>query len=198
MVFKSGIVKYERQNEGDRLMEKVDATIAAILEAHGTPVHRTKLVKLVYIIDELYHEHFGQTITGLRYMWAEFGPNAIGNAIVWEADRLATKGIVHIKPYPNYYGETSYLYSLEQAETGLEEILSEAERYVIRDVVAHYAKYGVRDIVRASKQTESFKGTEKYGIITLKKSAEYERLLQDVKSDPEFTKGIEEAVQVFT
>jgi len=195
MVYKSGTFEKEKRNKGDGLMEKADATIVAILEAHGAPVHRTKLVKLVYLIDELYHEHFGRTITGLSYMWDDFGPNAIGNAIVKEADRLAIKGILHIEPYPNYYGETSYLYNLERLDTGLAEKLPEAERYVIRDVVAHYAKKSVRDIVRASKQTESFKDAQKYSVLKLKKSAEYEKLMQDVKSDPDFMRGIKETVQ---
>ena len=184
-----------KQKKGGQLMERVYTTIVAVLQALGKPVHRTKLVKLVYLIDELYHEHFGRTLTGLSYMWDDFGPNAVGNAIVKEADRLALKGIVHIDPQPNYYGETSYLYSLEPKKGGLAEKLSESERYVIRDVVTHYAKYGVRDIVRIAKQTESFKNTKQYSLLKMKKSAEYEKLMEDVKSDPDFVRGIEEAVQ---
>ncbi len=176
-------------------MERVNATIVSVLQALGAPVHRTKLVKLVYLIDELYYEHFGETMTGLGYMWDDFGPNAIGNAIIKEADRLAKKGIVHIDPRPNYYGETSYLYSLEREKTGLAKKLSEAERYVIRDVVANYGRYPVRDIVRISKQTEPFRNAQQYSVLELKKSAEYEKLIQEVKSDPDFMKGITEAVQ---
>ncbi len=195
MAFRSVTLETKGQNEGGRLMEKVHATIAAVLQALGTSVHRTKLVKLIYLIDELFYEHFGRTLTGLAYMWDDFGPNAIGNAVVKEADRLALKGIVHIDPRLNYYGETSYLYSLEPKKTSLVEKLSEAERYVIRDVVAHYGKYGVRDIVRISKRTEPFKNTEQYSVLKMKKSVEYEKLMQDVKSDPDFMKGVGEAVQ---
>lgn len=195
MVSKSGILEREKQDKGGGLMEKVHAMIVSVLQALGAPVHRTKLVKLVYLVDELYYEHFGQTMTGLGYMWDDFGPNAIGNAIVKEADRLALKGIVHMDPRLNYYGETSYLYSLERGKAGLAEKLSKAERYVIRDVVAHYVKYSIRDIVRVSKQTEPFKNAKQYSVLEMKKSAEYEKLLQDVKSDPDFMRGIEEAVQ---
>jgi hypothetical protein len=195
MASRGVILEQKGQDKGGRLMERVHATIVAVLQALGAPVHRTKLVKLVYLIDELYHEHFGQTLTGLVYMWDDFGPNAVGNAIVKEADRLALKGIVHIDPRPNYYGETSYLYSLEPEKTDLAEKLSEAERYVIHDAVAHYGKYGIRDIVRISKQTESFKNIEQYSLLKMKKSAEYEKLMEDVKSDADFIKGIEEAVQ---
>ena len=195
MVSKGGILEREKRDKGGGLMEKVDATIVSVLQALGAPVHRTKLVKLIYLIDQLFYEHFGQTMTGLGYMWDDFGPNAIGNAIVKEADRLANKGIVHMDPRPNYYGETSYLYSLERGKAGLAEKLPEAERYVVRDVVAHYAKYGVRDIVRVSKQTEPFKNAEQYSVLKMKRSAEYENLMQDVKSDPDFIKGIEEAAR---
>ena len=176
-------------------MERVDAMIVTVLQALGSPVHRTKLVKLIYLIDELFYQHFGRTMSGLAYMWDDFGPNTIGNAVVKEADRLALKGIVHMDPRLNYYGETSYLYSLERGRTGLAAKLSEADRYVVRDVVAHYGKYGVRDIVRISKQTEPFKNARQYSVLKMKKSAEYEKLMQDVKSDPDFIKGIEEAIQ---
>lgn len=195
MVSESGILKGEKQDEGGGLMERVDATIVSVLQALGSPVHRTKLVKLIYLIDELFYEHFGQTMTGLDYMWDDFGPNAIGNAIVKEAERLANKGVVHIDPRSNYYGETSYLYSLERGKVGLAQKLSEAERYVVRDVVAHYGKYGVRDIVRVSKQTEPFKDAQQYSVLKMKKSGEYEKLMQDVKSDPDFIQGVEEAVR---
>lgn len=195
MALRSVMLEQKEQDKGGRLMKKVHATIVAVLQALGAPVHRTKLVKLIYLIDELYHEHFGQTLTGLAYMWDDFGPNAVGNAIVKEADRLVLKGIVHIDPRPNYYGETSYLYSLEPMKSDLAEELSEAEQYVVSDVIAHYAKYGVRDIVRISKQTESFKDTEQYSLLKMKKSAEYNKLMEDINSDPNFVKSIKEAVQ---
>lgn len=176
-------------------METAEAVIMAVLQALGSPVHRTKLVKLVYLIDELFYQHFGRTMSGLEYMWDDFGPNAIGNAIVKEADRLALKGIVHIEPHPNYYGETSYLYSLERVEEDLAEKLTEADRYVIHDVVAHYSKSDVREIVKISKQTEPFKNAKQYSVLKMNKSAEYEKLMQDVKNDPDFMKSIEEAIQ---
>jgi uncharacterized phage-associated protein len=195
MVPKGGIVAKRGKNKEREVMENIDSTIVAVLRELGRPVHRTKLVKLIYLIDELYYRHFGDTMTGLNYMWDDFGPNAIGNAIVKKADRLALKGIVHIDPRPNVYGETSYLYSLEKGKEKLAEKLSEAEQYVIRDVVAQYRNYGVRDIVKISKQTESFKNAEQYSLIKMKKSAEYEKLMEDVKSDPDFIKGIEEVAQ---
>lgn len=178
-------------------MERVDAVIVTVLQACGASVHRTKLVKLIYFIDELFYQHFGGTMTGLSYMWDDFGPNTIGNAVVKEADHLALKGVVRIDPRLNYYGETSYLYSLERGKAGLAEKLSEAERYVIRDVVAHYGRCSVRDIVRISKQTEPFKNAEQYSVLKMEKSAEYEKLIEEVKSDPDFMKSIEEAVQMF-
>jgi uncharacterized phage-associated protein len=195
MIAESGILQKEKQDKGGGPMEKVDSTIVAVLEELGERVHRTKLVKLIYLIDELFYRHFGQTLTGLSYMWDDFGPNAIGNAVVKEADRLALKGVVHIDPYLNYYGETSYLYSLERKKPRLAGKLSETERYVIRDVVAHYGKYGIKAIVKVSKQTESFTTARQYDIIKMKKSTEYEKLIQDVKNDPDFMKGIEEALQ---
>lgn len=195
MASRSVILGQKEQDKGEQLMERVHATIVAVLQALGAPVHRTKLVKLIYLIDELYHGHFGRTLTGLAYMWDDFGPNAVGNAIVKEADRLTLRGIVHIDPQPNYYGDTSYLYSLEPEKGGLAEKLSKAEQYVVSDVVAHYAKYGVRDIVRISKQTESFKNTGQYSLLKMKKSAEYDKLMEDIKSDPNFVKSIKEAVQ---
>lgn len=195
MVSRSDTLRKEKQKKGERLMERLDNTIMAVLQANGAPIHRTKLVKLVYLIDELFYQHFGRTMTGLSYMWDEFGPNAVGNAIVKEADSLANQGNVRIEPYANIYGETSYLYSLEQGKADLAEKVPQNERYVIRDVVAHYRKHGVRDIVRVSKQTEPFKNAEQYSLLKMGKSVEYDELMEAVKSDPDFMKGIEEATQ---
>jgi len=47
---------------------KVRAAILTVLGEMGTPVHRTKLVKLIYLAENLFYEHFGETITGFGYM----------------------------------------------------------------------------------------------------------------------------------
>ena len=63
----------------------------------------TKLVKLVYLIDYSYFEHYGETLTGFQYMWDHHGPNALSHAIKAEAELLAERGMVRILHKPNIY-----------------------------------------------------------------------------------------------
>lgn len=182
--------------KGDGNMNKVMAVVFATLQELGQPVHRTKLVKLVYLADNLFYEHFGRTMTGLQYMWDDFGPNAISNAIVKETDKLLKRDMVCLKTSPNMYGGESYIYSLGPQPTAIPEtLLDKLERYVIKDVVSQYGKYGVREIVSASKKTPPFRQARQYGVLQLAQCAEFVELEKAVRSDLAFMEGIREAMQ---
>ncbi len=177
-------------------MAKLDATIVAVLNLLDKPVHRTKLVKLIYLIDEMYYKHFGVTVTGITYEWANYGPNSVGDSIVNEADHLAGKNLIHITPVSNnIYGGTSYLYKLEKRDaTQYLKELTDLETYVIRDITMQYKDHSRTAITKASKETEPFKNAKQYDLLNLVKSTKYEQLVKELENNPHLNKVIGEPV----
>ena len=67
----------------------IDHVILSVLAKVGGGVPATKLVKLVYLVDYMHYQHFGETVTGLEYQWDHYGPNAVQHGIVSAAEGLA-------------------------------------------------------------------------------------------------------------
>ena len=176
---------------------KMRAAILTILEEMGTPVHRTKLVKLVYLAENIFYGHFGRTITGLDYMWDNHGPNAISNAIVKEAEKLVQQDFACMKTGTSMYGTENYMYSLGTKKTDLaQRLLEPIERQVLLDTVKRYRKYNVTEIVAESKKTSPFKNAHQYEVLQMEKSAEYANLVVTLKKDAQFMAAIIEGTKV--
>lgn len=177
-------------------MSKTMAVISLVLEEMGVPVHRTKLVKLVYLTDALFYEHFGKTITGLGYMWDDFGPNAISNAIVKEADKLVQEDYACMKVGMSIYGSENYMYSSGPKKFEVpDELLDQLERQVIQDIVERYRNYNINQIVAASKRTEPFKTAHQYEVLKMNQSSEYQELVESIKSDTKLMAEIQEGTK---
>ena len=73
-------------------MDRTEAVLQGLLFALDKEVHRTKLVKLTYLLDEASYRLRGQTMTGLDYMWDRYGPNAADNAIVRSLNGQVSRG----------------------------------------------------------------------------------------------------------
>jgi hypothetical protein len=130
-----------------RLLQEVARTV-------GTPIYRTHLVKLAYLADYTYARHTGRTISGLQYVYDNYGPNAEGNEIVKQADRLKTVGLIAMGRGSTPNGNSRYLY---QADTGPEVTLGdELAEKIVGDVVRAYGALYWRDVVVASKKTKPF------------------------------------------
>lgn len=171
-------------------MNKLQGVIINVLNSIDRPLYRTEIVKFTYMIDEMYFRHFGETITGMKYKWDNHGPNSVDDGIVKAATDLVNQGIIHMSSEPNQYGETSYLYKLEKVDDNLLNSLSDGEKYVIRDITYHYKKYTLQNLIKASKQTASFKGVKQFDVIKLKKSKRYQGIIESLDADKEFTHGV--------
>lgn len=177
-------------------MSKSMAVIWMILKELGEPVHRTKLVKLTYLADNLFYEHFGKTITGLYYMWDDYGPNAISNAIVKEAEKLVNQDYACMNVGTSIYGSESYIYKVGPKEMKIDdELLSQLERYVISDVVKRYRGYNISQIIAASKKTEPFKKAHQYEVLKMNQSSEYLRIKEAIENNTELMAEIQEAIR---
>lgn len=152
--------------KGSAMIENpIQALIVRILVGFRRPIYRTKLVKLAYLIDYTHYRNFGRTLSGLSYEWDNFGPNAVGNAIVREADDLIDADVVTKKDTTNPYGEPSYLYGLRNRED-LPEFEPQQE-YVIDQILKQYGRYPPNRLATLSKRTKPFVNARKYTVLKM-------------------------------
>lgn len=135
-------------------MSETQQLVLRVLHELGRPAYTTQLVKLVYFVDYIHYRHRGRTCTGLRYMWDQYGPNAVSNQIVREADQLAKRGQVLLEPMPNVFGGISCLYRpAKDAPSPTFDALTEV---IIKDVVRKHRRQAASVIANASKRTLPF------------------------------------------
>ena len=154
-------------------MTRPQALIVRILREFRNPIHRTKLIKLAYLIDYAYYRNFGRPISGLRYMWDNYGPNAISNAIVSEAHLLVNDRVVHMTQGQSQYGGPNYRYALLDRDITAD--FSPAEEYVIQQVLNEYKGMTMAQLVAASKKTKPFQEAQQYDVLRMKKDTPAER-----------------------
>lgn len=148
-------------------MTPTQALITRILKEFRQPVYRTKIVKLAYLIDYVYYRNFGRTLTGLRYMWDDYGPNAVGNAIVAEAGRLVRDGVVYMGETPNQYGDTSFVYGL--LDRGISPSFTPQQEYIISQVLDEHKRLPLRRLIARSKATKPFQNARQYSVLKMER-----------------------------
>lgn len=157
-----------------------DVIFRVLLEGQnrgGRPIYRTALVKLVYLIDYIYAQHTGRTLTGFDYVWDDYGPNAVGNRIVKAADRLhSAKGIVSIEKGLTPSGNPKYQYHLSVDTTPIE-LPDELGERIIKDVVMAFGNLNWSDIVRAAKATQPVRKAKPGGRLELAPDSDKQRRL---------------------
>lgn len=154
-------------------MSTAQTVILKVLDNAKPPVPTIKLVKLVYLIDYSYFEHYGETLTGFHYMWDHHGPNALSHAIKAEAEALAKKGIVRILHKPNIYdGVTTEFELAVGTEIGQ---LDQGAEMVISDILHLFGHYSVSKITAYSKKTRPFKSARQYDHLTFAQSSPVEQ-----------------------
>ena len=143
--------------------------ILSVLAKAGGRVPATKLVKLVYLVDYIHYQHFGETVTGLEYQWDNYGPNAVKHGIISKAEWLAQENQINYRPANNLWsGTAKYFNSIPDSAIPT---LPDTVEMVISDVVNRYGKLSVRDITAASKKTGPFKKASQYDMLTMEQSA---------------------------
>ena len=149
-------------------VDRASRVVLRVLERVGQFTPSTKMVKLVYLVDYTYYQHYGETLSGLEYQRDHYGPNALDHAIVGHADSLTSDKLLERKSRPTTYGGPMYLYGL--AETTSPARLSDAGEMVIDDIVAQYGKLSVKAITRVSKKTAPFANAEQYDHLKMEHS----------------------------
>ena len=163
---------------------KLESLLLGMLYALGTNVHRTKLVKMAYLIDEANYRLRGNTITGLNYKWDNYGPNAESNDIVATLDRLADNGRVTMTRVKTYYGSPAYRYGIAGDMDITDLQLTDADWLEIQAAAQNYKEKSVGDITRASKATEPFKRAGKYDRLDFQQDTSLNITAEEIADDP--------------
>ena len=165
----------ENRSQADLVILRV---LQEARESGTRPVYRTALVKLVYLVDYVYAQHLGHTLTGLDYLWDDYGPNAAGNQIVIRADRLQSTGAIQIDKGFTPSGNQRYVYRFAgDTDVSLGDDLGEQ---VIRDTVRTYGSLNWSAIVKAAKETRPVVRAKKGDRLDLSRDPQAERRLAQV------------------
>jgi hypothetical protein len=122
---------------------------------------RTKLVKLVYLVDERYFRLYGRTLTGLAYEYDDYGPNAVDNLIVKVGDLLDNHEL-SINRARALFGGPKFEYQVGPAPR-FEPILDESAAEVVDQIIGQYGRLSLTGIIAASKATAPFALSPKPG-----------------------------------
>ena len=158
-----------------------EAVLQGLLCLFSRGIYRTKLVKLVYLLDENYYRLCGKTMTGFRYEWSHYGPNAVGNAIVDTLDRLVKVGAISMVNLPTPKG-TAYLYQIVSDFDPVDLPLSADEWAGIYSVKSRYGKMNTEQIVRESKATTPARKGRQYDALKFEQRSSLTQ--QEIDADP--------------
>ena len=163
---------------------KLESLLVGLLYALGSKVYRTKLVKMTYLIDEANYRLRGSTITGLTYLWDNYGPNAQGNDIVAALDRLEYKGAITKTVGKNPYGNPLYRYRIAREADITQLSLTDDDWHEIQAAVQKYKRMTVRQITRESKETEPIRQAGQYDTLHFQQDKSLEITDCEIESDP--------------
>jgi hypothetical protein len=174
-------------------LSKLQAVILALALQHGKPIHKTKMVKLVYLVDELFCQHTGYTLTGMEYCWDHYGPNAVSNAIVLEADALVNKTLLHAVDSVSASGTAARTYQAYPLTPDADALpLDFTELEFIGKILRQYGDMSVSAIVAASKATAPFKGAQQYQRLVLRQREGLAVLRKQLEAIPGYQEDLAE------
>ena len=150
-------------------MRDAETVILNVLARAKRRVPATKLVKLVYLVDYVYFQHYGETATGLEYQWDHYGPNAVQHGIVDAAEQLAQKCQLTYHRERNAMGSVTKWFSTS-SDVAVP-VLDDKTNMVVRDVVDQYGTLSVEAITAVSKNTQPFKNASQYDMLVMQQSA---------------------------
>ena len=176
-------------------LSKSEAVILGLLSQLQRPTGRTKLVKLVYLVDNMRAEQLGTPITGFKYHRDNYGPNATGNRIVAALDGLGEVGLIQSSTGTTPYGNPAYYYRAA-AQVDLSELpLSPDDWMFIVSIVKKYGKQNRESVVRAAKATLRKKDAEQRTSLELRLNPDLEERQGQVLSNSALMAQLEESLQ---
>ena len=166
-----------------------EAIVLGLIGQFQHSVLRTKIVKLVYLLDQTRHQATGKQTTSFTYSWDNHGPNAQSNAIVRTLEGLANKDSVEMTKSVTPYGNPAYKYKLGQ-QVDLDNLPLTPDDWVfIKSTFDQFGGMNREQIVGASKQTEPVQQSSQYEELQLTVNPAARRLQQEFSEDVEFMRS---------
>ncbi len=129
---------------------RLEDAITYLLEKTRLPLTRTALVKLLYFADIRSYERRGKPLTGLRWIWHNFGP--FSSEIYDVLGDLEFADEVTIEVRRNYYGSPEYRIHPGPA-AGYYQVLEESEQSILNDVVTEFSQIQAQRLAELSYYT---------------------------------------------
>ena len=137
------------------VVEKTAGALAHILSLlGGSECSKTKLVKLLYLLDYKTFKSEGKTFTGLKYRKYYYGPYSedIEKAI----SLLKSRNILKVESADSDFGYKLYIFRLERDAT----LLSKEDQERIENALSEYLHKTLDEIVGNTYNTEFVEGIE--------------------------------------
>ncbi len=178
-------------------MTRNEAVILGLLRQLKRDTGRTKLVKLVYLVDNLRAEHLGDQLSDFSYRWDNYGPNAAGNGIVRSLASLESQGKVRMaqRALPN--GNATYQYCVAKGFDSADLPLDADDWQFINAIVKRYGRESTPNVVRASKETLPMRGAERGAALELRQNPEIRDRVKQALSTPGLFERIDESLAYF-
>ena len=138
-------------------MEKVLEVIGLILSIHGGKIYsKTKLIKLLYLLDLQFAKESGIPLTGIEYKSYFYGPYSedIEDAL----KSLEKLGFLEVTQEKSTFTGKLY-YVLKLLDLPRFNKLTEKEKEKIRKLVSRYIDSSLDDILDEVYETEEYKNT---------------------------------------
>ena len=137
----------------ETVIERTAGALAHILSLlGGSEYSKTKLVKLLYLLDYKTFKGEGKTFTGLKYKKYYYGPYSedIEKAI----SMLKRRKILKVEDTVSVYGYRYYIFQLEKNAS----MLPEADQEKIENALGNYLHKELDEILDIVYDTEPMKG----------------------------------------
>lgn len=129
---------------------RVEDTITYLLERTRRPLTRTALVKLLYFADLRSYERRGKEITGLRWIWHNFGPFSAEIYDVLGSLEFADEATTEV--LRNNYGSLEYRIHPGPA-AGYNQVLEKPEQDILDEVVGEFSEINAQRLAELSYYT---------------------------------------------
>jgi hypothetical protein len=138
-------------------IEKISEIIAFIISIFNGEIYsKTKLVKLLYLIDVVFARKHKKAFSGISYTSYYYGPYS--EDIEKALKLLQDFKYITTEPYQTFDGTNYYRFKLNSMPHFSS--LTSAERSEVKDILSPFVTMDLKDIVEVAYNTKEYKQTD--------------------------------------
>ncbi len=132
------------------MIDKLADAIYYLVDKLGRIDSRTKLVKLLYLADNLAKKRLGNTITGIKYIYHFYGPYC--HDIIFKTVEMSSNGEI-VEEYDPFYDKYWYY----KGNVNRQIKLSNDEIKILDEIIEKYGKLKLDEILKIVYSTDEMK-----------------------------------------